>query len=163
MIIENRLKQHFNGFLVFMRITFFAIGIMLIINHRWLTSVIFLFFCFAYIFYGFGYCYRFKPPACKVVLFNIRNYKNRELATHWELSEFDSHSSIAWKPCHEFFGQKPFERGWWIQGNFEKQNKKRSFTPEKLQNTGRGQDKCNRIIRFIKNTCFTNKNTFVKD
>lgn len=44
MIIENRLKQHFNGFLVFMRITFFAIGIMLIINHRWLTSVIFLFF-----------------------------------------------------------------------------------------------------------------------
>lgn len=44
MIIENRLKQHFNGFLVFMRITFFAIGIMLTLNHRWISSVIFLVF-----------------------------------------------------------------------------------------------------------------------
>ena len=44
MIIENRLKQHFNGFLFFMRITFFAIGIMFIINHRWWSSVVFLFF-----------------------------------------------------------------------------------------------------------------------
>ena len=44
MIIENKLKQHFNGFLVFMRITLLAIGIMLIINHRYWTSVIFLAF-----------------------------------------------------------------------------------------------------------------------
>ena len=44
MIIENKLKQHFNGFLAFMRITFLALGILLIINHRWLTSAIFLIF-----------------------------------------------------------------------------------------------------------------------
>ena len=44
MIIENKLKQNFDGFMVFTRFTFIGISILLIINQKWLTAGFFLFF-----------------------------------------------------------------------------------------------------------------------
>ncbi len=43
MIIENKLNQYFDGFLVFTRFTFLGIAILLIINQRWLAAGFFLF------------------------------------------------------------------------------------------------------------------------